>query len=156
MPQVRFDSSAASNMGVIGTLVERALHGGCWGPGGELEPWLCVQCMCVHNSGHWGQCGPSCLCCRYAAGERNGSCLACVAAAQSLPIVSTIASFCCFAGETAVRALSVRWSWLPTTVVELVGDFLPKTSLAGTVLVTTEIHPWRLFPLRSATDLPGA
>ena len=68
----------------------------------------------------------------------------------------SVASFCCFAGETAVRAVSVRWSRLPTTVVELVGDLLPKTSLAGTVLVTTEIHPWRLFPLRSATDLLGA
>ncbi len=83
----------------------------------------------------------------------NGSCLACVAAAQSLPIVSTIASFCCFAGETReVRAalsgrLGPRGILIPPTVVKLIGDLLPKTktSLVGTVLVATEIHPWRLL-----------
>ena len=128
-------------MDTVGALLERAMHGGCWGLGGESEPWLCVKCMCVHNFARW-----SCQCCNFANGEVNDSCHACIAAAQSLPIVSTIASFCSFAGETAVRALSVRWSQLPTTVVKLVGDLLPKTSLAGAVLVTTAIHPWWLTP----------
>ena len=52
---------------------------------------------------------------------------ACVADAQSLPIVSTIASFCLFAGETwEVRAalsgrLDPRCSGHPTTVEQLIG-----------------------------------
>ena len=136
-------------MDTVGALLERTMHGrrlrfGPWfhaalvDAGLRSPVWSCV--------GHWGQCGRSCQCCDFAKGEVSGSCFACVAAAQSLPIASTIASFCCFAGETAVRALSVRWSQLPTTVVKLVGDLLPKTSLAGAVLVTTAIHPWRLTP----------
>ena len=131
-------------MDTVGALLGRTMHGrrlrfGPWfhadlvDAGLHGPTWSCV--------GHWGRCGQNCPCCDFANGEVNGSCIACVVAAQSLPIVSTVASFCCFAGETAVRALSVRWSWLPTTVVELVGDFLSKTSLAGTVLVTTEIVP---------------
>ena len=100
--------------------------------------WSCV--------GHWGHSGRSCQCCNFAKGEVNDSCHACIAAAQSLPLVSTIASFCSFAGETAVRALSVRWKQLPATVVKLVADWLPKPSLAGAVLATTAIHPWRADP----------
>ena len=144
------------NIDTVGALLERALHGTAawWGSdsdsesnidntAGRLVHWRCV--------GHWGHCGESCQCCRFANGEVNGSCLACFAAAQSLPIVSTIASFCCFAGETReVRAalsgrLGPRGSLIPPTVVKLIGDLLPKTSLVGTMLVATEIHPWRLL-----------
>ena len=132
-------------MDTVGALLERALHGtgAPWGTAGRLVHWRCV--------GHWGHCGESCQCCRFANGEVNGSCPACFAAAQSLPIVSTIASFCCFAGETReVRAalsgrLGPRGSLIPPTVVKLIGDLLPKTSLVGTMLVATEIHPWRLL-----------
>ena len=141
-------------MDTVGALLGRTMHGrrlrfGPWfhaalvDAGLQRPGWRCV--------GHWGQCGQSCQCCRFANGEVNGSCLACFAAAQSLPIVSTIASFCCFAGETReVRAalsgrLGLRGSLIPATVVKLIGDLLPKTSLVGTVLVATEIHPWRLL-----------
>ena len=124
-------------MDTVGALLERAMHGRrglLWRIAGHQRlGWRCV--------GHWGQCGQSCPCCRFANGEVNGSCLACFAAAHSLPIVSTIASFCCFAGETReVRAalsgrLGPRGILIPPTVVKLIGDLLPKTSLVGTVLV---------------------
>ena len=43
--------------------------------------------------GHWGLCGQSCPCCRSAVGEVFGTCDACDAAAQSLRVACTIASF---------------------------------------------------------------
>ena len=111
-------------MTLVGTLMEQAVHGQIRGPGKQ-----------------WGLCGQSCPRCRLAAGESDGLCLECAAAAHPLPMAYTIASFCCFTGETReVRAalsgsLDPRCNRLPPTTVTLIGDLLPKTPLTGAVLV---------------------
>ena len=81
---------------------------------------------------HWGLCGQSCPCCRFAAGDVFGSCDACDAAAQSLRAACTIASF--IREEQSKRevvaaltgSFGPRGRPLPQTVMIDIGDMLPE------------------------------
>ena len=82
---------------------------------------------------HWGfNCGQSCPCCRSAAGERFGTCDACDAAAESLSVACTIASF--IREEQSKRevvaaltgSFGPRGRPLPHTVMINIGYMLPE------------------------------
>ena len=101
---------------------------------------------------HWGLCGQSCLCCRSAVGEVFGTCNACDAAAQSLRVASTIASF--IREEQSKRevvaalagSVGPHGRLLPRTVMMAIADMLPKmrgiaasAGLAGVALDSGEV-----------------
>ncbi len=81
---------------------------------------------------HWGLCGQSCPCCRSAVGDCHGTCDACDAAAQSLRVACTIASF--IREEQSKRevvaaltgSFGPRGRPLPPAVMIEIGDMLPE------------------------------
>ena len=79
---------------------------------------------------HWGfNCGQSCPCCRSAAGERFGTCDACDAAAQSLRVACTIASFIReeqSKREVVAAALTRSFGPRGNPVMINIGDMLPE------------------------------
>ena len=77
--------------------------------------------------GHWGLCGESCPCCRSAVGEFHGTCDACDAAAQSLRVACTIASFIrlfCFAKQVFPEGKQEQSK--REVVAALTGSFGPR------------------------------
>ena len=100
-------------------------------------------------TGHWGFCGQSCPCCRSAVGDGFGTCDACDAAAQSLRVACTIASFIREEQSKREVVAALTGSFgprggrpLPHTVMINIGYMLPEirgivapAGLAGVALL---------------------